>query len=395
MAKKKKKDTSTGKAPEDSLWEVKESPGKGRGIFATQDLPRGTLIMLEEPAMRVRHAPNQPCSQEAVQAAFNAMTVEQEERFMRLSAEGRKDKTTKLLRIFDTNFFTGNVLDVSCICLNLSLLNHSCVENASWHIRLQADNFLVTATSFIPKGDEITINYAPSGSFYTAAQRAALFATFGNFKCDCKACKINTDFRKASDMRRVLLVALNMILQRAHGRSPVELPPNHDIALRTTNGSFLFQLNFQYIDQFVEADYTFVWWLSAKLYEAEGLFNDRLREAYQGAVYSLEKRLDEIGKSGKPVQYLAVYLDHLNTWTKIAVDVERIIERPYNMPAYTPPGQASWRRIKVSQIPQFIHGLPSSFVSIRTQADHTLENARGGCQNHSFTRGDGRLGSYS
>jgi len=182
MAKKKKKGTSTGKAPEDSLWEVKESPGKGRGLFATQDLPRGTLMMLEEPAIKLRRAgPNQPCSQKAVEAAFNTMTVEQQERFMRLSADGRKDKTTKLLRIFDTTFFTGNDLDFSYICLNLSLLNHSCIENASWHMRPQADNFLVTATSFIPKGDEITINYASYGSFYTAAQRAALFATFGNF----------------------------------------------------------------------------------------------------------------------------------------------------------------------------------------------------------------------
>lgn len=36
------------------MWEVKLSPGRGRGVFAVQKIERGTLLLVEEPLLAVK-----------------------------------------------------------------------------------------------------------------------------------------------------------------------------------------------------------------------------------------------------------------------------------------------------------------------------------------------------
>jgi len=109
--------------------------------------------MLETPIMTLhRPGPNKPFLPDAVQAAFDSLTLADKKRFLSLSGNGRPEATTNLLRIFLTNALGGINNDISSICIEISLLNHSCVPNATWCFRPDAatggsGKYLITATS--------------------------------------------------------------------------------------------------------------------------------------------------------------------------------------------------------------------------------------------------------
>jgi len=258
------------KAAEPQLLKIRPSKG-GRGLFATQDLPTGTLILLEMPALTLRRPDDlQSLSNEIIQQAFDAMTPADQERFMQLSSSGHKDKTTESSRIFHTNALSSDDSQVRYLCFNLALMNHSCMENASWTFRSQTGKFFVTSIRDIRKDEEITISYAGYSRWFTGAQRAVVFKRLWSFDCDCKACRSGTEYAKISDMRRVLLLALSAVAELITTGTTGEYPPNYLPAMRESGGDCHFRFRMDIIKQLKEADLTFIWWLMAKLMEAEG-----------------------------------------------------------------------------------------------------------------------------
>jgi hypothetical protein len=314
-------------------WEIRPSEGKGRGVFATEDIPMGSLVMLEKPALKLPHPGlNKRIRTVDVLREFDKMTPSQQSHFSRLSDSGHQDIPHKLHRTFLTNAIVANTARDFHVYLNFSMINHSCLPNALNKYREETGQQMVIATKSIAKNEEITITYQGNLIYETAETRARLFSEAWGFQCGCKACK--GPLSRASDIRRVMLAALFAILERHDVKQQASVVAMKELTLSVLKDKHLCRLDFAHIDAFSEADYTFLWWLEAKLLETEGVYIDNLGVAYQRAAVSLQKRLTIAGEAGKKVEHLEAYFINIKTWWKIWYNVERITRRPQGVPAW-------------------------------------------------------------
>jgi len=342
-------------------WEVRPSAGKGRGVFATQDIARGDLIMLETPIMTLhRPGPNKPFLPDAVKAAFDSLPAAEKTRFLALSGSGRPDATTNLLQIFLTNALGGINNDISSICIEVSLLNHSCVPNATWSFRADTGTggpgkYIVSATSDIRKDEEICITYAGYCVHFSAFERAAILWQNWQFKCACRACKPGTAFQRASDIRRIMYHATTRIIERYDRVESMPLP-NQQYALAATGWRQLFSLNHAVIDAFSEADITFIWWLRAKLLEAENKYDGDFVHAYEEVGKRLCARMWQEGRAGRRVENLEAWFANIKHCAKEVSAWSRILQRPTMRPAVYSvedgKGGDPWTRGQVSILKQ-------------------------------------------
>jgi len=320
-------------------WEVRPSAGKGRGVFATQDIVRGDLIMLETPIMTLhRPGPNKPFLPDAVKAAFDSLPAAEKTRFLALSGSGRPDATTNLLQIFLTNALGGINNDISSVCIEVSLLNHSCLPNATWSFRPDteaggAGKYIVSATWDIRKDEEICITYAGYCVHFSALERAAILWQNWHFKCACRACKPGTAFQRASDIRRIMYHATTRIIER-YNRAESNPLPNQHYALAVTGWRQLFSLNQAVIDALTKADITFIWWLRAKLLEAENDHDENLVQAYEEVGKRLCARMWQEGRAGRRVKNLGAWFANVQLCAKEVSDLTRILQRPFGRPIY-------------------------------------------------------------
>jgi hypothetical protein len=242
--------------PDRVLFEVRTSEGKGRGLFATQDIARGSLIMLETPVISLKrpNGPGKPYLAKQVQQAFKKLTPQEKDLFLSLSDRGHQHITDKKLRIYMTNTLGDFDPQLSNVCLQLSLINHSCVPNSTWQQRAETRQYMVTAIHPIAKNEEITITYTGYASQYTAAQGQEIFKHYWNFTCDCKACTVGTPFNLASDLRRTMLGALwTMTAYKGDINAKTRMPPNCRIAHRGSEGKSLYDSNVASVARFTES----------------------------------------------------------------------------------------------------------------------------------------------
>ncbi len=92
-----------------------------------------------------------------------------------------------LASIFDVNAHEVPVMSVSTFGLydNASMIEHSCVNNASKHFTTSGE-ITIRAAVPIKKGDNIAINY--SDAMWGTASRAAHLRQTKGFACDCPRC---------------------------------------------------------------------------------------------------------------------------------------------------------------------------------------------------------------
>lgn len=325
-----------------ALYEIRESEGKGKGLFATKDLPKGTLILLDKP-LGFTNTSSQDMTLGDVQDALSTMTTKQRETFMTLSDHGGTSPH-RLVRIFQTNGLGWR--GGSCICLKISLVNHSCRPNAKWTSDDDRNIHFVTTTSFIPKDTEITFNYAAYTMNYTRSQRRALLKTIWSFDCTCEACSPppGADSVQLSDMRRILIIGLHAILKGKNGKVKAE---NYHLALQGSNGRDMFEIKNSRIMQYTEADRTFAWFLFAKLMEAEGAFHLALANAWLQAANSLKERMMAEGQAGRRLVNPEAWFENYRSLKKAMFDVSKICMRPEGSLVFTEPGKKPWTVGKV------------------------------------------------
>lgn len=145
------------------IWEMKPSPGKGRGLFAAKDILKGTHVLVEAPLLIV----SPPALVPGMGYSLSAMAADVEHEFSRLSPaqqeeylscheqrlEGdSQDETGRLMAILRSNAYNledGRV----AIYPKVALINHSCQPNV-----LNADNGgtrVIVATRDIKEGEEV------------------------------------------------------------------------------------------------------------------------------------------------------------------------------------------------------------------------------------------------
>ena len=111
----------------DTLYEIKASPGRGLGLFATRDCQPGVVIKIESAMMHVKSGGTIPEVESRVNWAFGQLSEDQRAQFLRLH-QSHITFNTKAARIFYANRFGDD--ETSWVYLELSRVNHSCDPNA-------------------------------------------------------------------------------------------------------------------------------------------------------------------------------------------------------------------------------------------------------------------------
>jgi len=358
--------SNTNKDPETSQWQVCPCPGKGRGLFATKPLARGTLIMVDEP-VGITNTWSQYLTRAEVDRALSTLTAAQRVKFHTLSDAGGSS-SDKLVRIYQTNGhnYASNRDqggDQGCICLDMAFINHACVPNASWNFRENANVWTVSAAIDIAEDEEITVLYVDYLRYYTHAQRQEITREIWGFTCVCTTCKFGgskTHAGRVSDMRRVFLLGLRLLLESQNGCLKLEMM---HIALRGSEGRDLASIPRNVWANFTEADRTFAWWLVAKLHEAEGFAGEGLVDPYGFAALSLRTRLTELGQRGKRVRNIEKWTDNMKDWYKLTMNGAKVSLRTTGWPILVPEGSAP--AMKANKVSKLEPAIASSVSVVR------------------------------
>ena len=189
-----------------ALYIIKESPGKGLGMFATTGIQKGTRILAEKPFFTLARSPelswSDPYAPNDMSEAYNRLPDSKRLKYIQLHCPKRTDCSI-LVSIYEANCFEMGSGD--CVCIDASRLNHSCIPNAHYSWNENIKSLTVHAVKDIPEGEEITISYC-SGFRTLEARRRKLKPYV--FTCLCSACQEDTNFGRLSRTRRREMVDL-------------------------------------------------------------------------------------------------------------------------------------------------------------------------------------------
>lgn len=190
-----------------ALYYIKASPGKGLGMFATRDIRKGTRILSEKPFFTLSNRPriseSDPYAPNDISKAFDRLPASEQRKFMGLHCPKRPGCSLGV-SIYEANCFEMG--SGTCICLDASRINHSCVPNAhySWNSSIQRQT--LHAVKDISKDEEITISYC--SAIRTLEERKRDLEPYV-FTCSCPACQTDTDIGIRSQIRRQQMLDLD------------------------------------------------------------------------------------------------------------------------------------------------------------------------------------------
>lgn len=174
-----------------NMYELKDIPGKGKGLVATIKVPQGTRILCEEPVIRVPRSHDQLGNkklQRYIYQQVDELTEQQRQAFLSLhNIYPYKNPTEQYIGIIRTNAFEiEDDATEGGVFLEASRINHACDNNSqkSWNQNIKQHT--VHALRDINEGEEITIYYLAAHNSWQARQEA-LRAKF-EFSCSCRIC---------------------------------------------------------------------------------------------------------------------------------------------------------------------------------------------------------------
>jgi hypothetical protein len=205
-----KMSSSTG----DLLYAFQEVPGKGKGLVATQNIPKGTRILSEEPIIRVPEAVlDSQTLRASIRRQVDALTPDQRRAFLSMHNIHADDAVSRYHGIIRTNALPfGDGVSEAGIFLNACRINHACDNNAqkSWNENIKRHT--IHALRDIEKGKEITIYYLGVLNNREARQEA-LQRKFA-FTCSCGLCSLPPDQGQENDKRLDEIVKLDGLIGR-------------------------------------------------------------------------------------------------------------------------------------------------------------------------------------
>lgn len=205
----------------DVPFELRPSPGKGWGAFATRKLMPGDLIFEEKPLFVIRK-PVQYINDFDVLSEFHQLSPLERQQFLYLRNSGAQTDTT-MVEAFKWNSLGLSVTpEAHGLFIVLPRLNHSCIPNCTApYGTLEKNQQQIRAIKAIMPGDELTFCYHSPFQCWSTRDRAQSLS----FQCGCKACLIGTPFQQASDMRRALLRGLHYLIHGKDIEGPNVLSP--------------------------------------------------------------------------------------------------------------------------------------------------------------------------
>lgn len=187
-----------------ALFEIKDIPGKGKGVVARFNITKGTRIICEKPLLTT--GPMPPDKLESFLAnKLKAMPKASQRQF--LSLHNNYKGKYPFGGIFRTNALPcGSGSPIGGVYPTACFINHSCVPNAHNNWNSAEKHETIYAVRSIERGTEITIPYNHAGA--SRERQVFLKDAFG-FRCDCSGCSLSPDLLKASDNRRIQIQSLD------------------------------------------------------------------------------------------------------------------------------------------------------------------------------------------
>ncbi|KAF4337306.1 SET domain protein [Fusarium beomiforme] len=179
-----------------SLYELRDIPGKGKGLVATSNIPRGTRILAESPFFKLpRFGLTGGSYQQSIIAKVETMSKKKRKEFYALY--NAWPEIGKELGIIKTNALPmgdeGGMFPVA------SRINHSCAQNAQNTWNSDINKLTIHAIKDIDQGEEITIMYLGEHADYATRQHA--LKEDHRFECTCERCSLPEADRRISDAR--------------------------------------------------------------------------------------------------------------------------------------------------------------------------------------------------
>ncbi|KAK4496746.1 hypothetical protein PRZ48_012729 [Zasmidium cellare] len=298
------------------LYIVKDSPGKGRGVFATQSISPGTKIMKDPVSIKILKDPVS-INETDVNKALRLLSSNDQARFMALH-EGSRPYPSKAFRIYKANAFGSKGL--GRIHLNVSLINHSCVPNAEDEPN-DKDEMEVVAVKPIAKGEESFISYNPD--FITMPKKHRQICTRMYYGFECALVQLAVC---SPGSRRQIL---NVLVSNLDGLKGYDLrffdflgtlSPEQAEDPRVLNGITKVPLQKPLSVQ-QKAAYSF---LEARLREAEGVSGKRLADAYSCAANHVLAQMNEI--YDKQGNVIIIQMANLAiSWIRKGMEVQKTV----------------------------------------------------------------------
>lgn len=156
-------------------FDIKEIPGKGRGLIARFSISKGTRILCEKPLLTAGAVP--PGQLELVLATKLKALPKASQRQI-LSLHNNFPGRSPFSSIFKTNALPcGPDSPIGGVYPTICLINHSCIANSHNNWDSKAEHETIYAIRPIEAGEEITIPYDDEGP--SNVRRDSLKRSFG------------------------------------------------------------------------------------------------------------------------------------------------------------------------------------------------------------------------
>jgi len=181
------------------LWRLDSIPGKGKALFATQDIAPGTLILSESPIITTDCITSMETVEKDIARSLQTKDKDAQRAYFSLHNNFPGEKKSILSNIIRSNGYPlGPNSEVGGVFLNIARLNHSCRPNAKHSWNKNTKQQTVYALRNIPAGEEITLSYLDGGA--SKERQESLLQNF-HFRCKCDLCSLPTRELNASDAR--------------------------------------------------------------------------------------------------------------------------------------------------------------------------------------------------
>ncbi|KAL9527079.1 hypothetical protein SMMN14_09244 [Sphaerulina musiva] len=209
------------------MYEVRETEFKGQGVFATQNISPGTVIVQEGRLMEVAKTGDE-YTQHDLEDAFAVLLESERQSVLALSASSRPADEPLLTQIMKSNAFGDGTS--TWLHPTICRINHSCIPNATSHHDecCLGDVAQIIAEREICAGEEICISYnSQMHELCTAKERSVLLRNQYGFNCYCPACSpLATKDVTTKQQQHISDTRRRLIAELLHRLTGLHFPPH-------------------------------------------------------------------------------------------------------------------------------------------------------------------------
>ncbi|KAF2465698.1 SET domain-containing protein [Lindgomyces ingoldianus] len=198
-----------------SMYALRDVPGKGKGLVAIENIPKGTRILSEQPVITTpERQQDDEWLKRHISQQVDSLSEHQRQSFFSLyNLYPYQNVAEQSLGIIRTNGLPIEANGIEGgVFLDACRINHDCDNNAQKHWNQSIKRHTVHALRDIPKGEEITIYYLRLDS-NRAIRQKKLQDKFG-FLCSCRLCSLPTQQSQENDKRLERIAQLDDLIGR-------------------------------------------------------------------------------------------------------------------------------------------------------------------------------------